>query len=125
MWTGAQSGTALRGFIKGAVAKTAGAHPDVSGWYASFLQNFVETHVVFWSYLVAYGELLVGIALVLGILTSVAAFFGAFMNLNFLLAGTVSINPQLLVLSLGLLAARRIAGYWGLDRYLPARFQFQ
>ncbi|MEK7582803.1 MAG: DoxX family membrane protein [Patescibacteria group bacterium] len=117
-WTGDQAGIALAGFVKGALAKTVGEHPDVSGWYASFLQNFVASHTAFWSYLVAYGEVLVGIALILGLFTTLAAFFGGFMNLNYLLAGTVSINPQLLVLALLLLVAHKIAGWWGLDRFV-------
>jgi thiosulfate dehydrogenase [quinone] large subunit len=36
-WVGATAGTAVAGFIKGALAKTAGDHPDVSGWYATLL----------------------------------------------------------------------------------------
>jgi thiosulfate dehydrogenase [quinone] large subunit len=48
---------------------------------------------------VAYGELIVGIALLFGAFTGVAAFFGLFMNLNYLLAGTVSINPILFTIS--------------------------
>ncbi len=123
VWTGGQSGVALTGFVKGALAKTVGEHPDVSGWYASFLQNFVANHAAFWSYLVAYGELIVGIALILGLFTTLAAFFGGFMNLNYLLAGTVSINPQLLVLALLLLAAHKIVGWWGLDRWILPRLR--
>ena len=34
------------------------------------------------------------------------------MNLNFLLAGTVSTNPIMLVLALGIILARRVAGHW-------------
>jgi thiosulfate dehydrogenase [quinone] large subunit len=108
---------ALNGFIQGALAKTAGAHPDVQGWYASFLESTVLPHLTVWSNMVAVGELLVGIGLIVGLLTGIAAFFGFFMNLNFLMAGTVSVNPILLVLALGLILARRVAGYWGLDRY--------
>jgi len=118
LWTGSDAGGVLTGFIQGALAKTGGAHPDVQGWYATFLQNVVLPHANGWSVFVAYGELIVGIALVLGILTSIAAFFGLFMNLNYLLSGTVSTNPILLILALGLLLAWRIAGYYGLDRYL-------
>jgi thiosulfate dehydrogenase [quinone] large subunit len=40
------------------------------------------------------------------------------MNFNYLCAGSVSINPVLIVLSLFLLLAWRIAGYYGVDRYL-------
>jgi thiosulfate dehydrogenase [quinone] large subunit len=120
-WTGSKAGAALSGFLNGALAKTTGLHPDVSGWYAWFLKGFVETHPVFWSYLVAWGELLVGIALIVGVFAGIAAFFGMFMNLNYLLAGTVSINPILFVLSIGLILTWKVAGYIGLDRFvLPA-----
>lgn len=117
-WVGSDAGGALSGFIQGALAKTAGAHPDVSGWYASFLENVVLPNVQTWSHIIAVGEFLVGLALIIGLLTGLAAFFGMFMNLNFLLAGTVSINPSLLMLSIGVVLAWRIAGYWGLDRYV-------
>jgi hypothetical protein len=42
------------------------------------------------------GELLVGIGLIVGALTGIAAFFGVFMNMNLLLAGAVSINQIIL-----------------------------
>ena len=120
-WVGGQAGTALKGFVTGALQKTAGAHPDVFGWYGSFLQSFVSNHLVLFSYVVAFGELLVGVALIIGLLTGIAAFFGSFMNANYLFAGTVSINPLLLILGLFLILAWRVAGWWGLDRYaLPA-----
>ena len=118
MWVGSDAGGALFGFINGALAKTAGAHPDVQGWYAYFLQHVVLPHATLWSNFVAYGELLVGIALIVGIFTGIAAFFGLFMNLNYLLAGTVSINPVLFTLSIGLIMAWRVAGYLGVDGYL-------
>jgi|ERR1035437_5988572 thiosulfate dehydrogenase [quinone] large subunit len=120
-WTGANAGTALGGFLKGALSKTAGANPDVQGWYAGFLKDVVVPHAAFWSHLVAYGELLVGVALIVGALTGVAAFFGLFMNLNYLLAGTVSVNPILFTLSIMLIMAWRVAGYWGVDYYLLSK----
>ncbi|PIR82941.1 DoxX family protein [Candidatus Kaiserbacteria bacterium CG10_big_fil_rev_8_21_14_0_10_56_12] len=124
-WFGSSAGAALTGFARGAIAKStcptdlAGAvcHLDVQTWYASFLQSTVLPHVMVWSNLVTVGEILVGLGLIVGLCTEAAAFFGVFMNLNFLLAGTVSTNPMLLVLGLGILLARRPAGYWGLDHY--------
>lgn len=118
VWAGAKAGTALTGFLTAALQKTSGAHPDVQGWYASFLQNLALPHTVAFSYIVAYGELLVGVALILGILTGIAAFFATFMNLNYLFAGTVSINPLLGLLGLLLILAWRTAGWYGADRYL-------
>ena len=117
-WTGDQAGAAVKGFFMGALAKTTTAHPDVSGWYASFINNFALQHTTFFSYLVVYGEIAVGIALILGIFTGIAAFFGAFMNLNFLFAGTVSVNPLLGFLGLFLILAWRTAGWIGFDRYI-------
>ena len=117
-WIGSKAGTALSGFVNGALAKASGDHPDVQGWYAWFLQNAVLQHSVFWSYLITWGELLVGIALILGLFTGIAAFFGSFMNLSYLLAGTVSINPILFVISTWLVLAWKTAGWWGLDRWV-------
>lgn len=117
-WVGSKAGVALTGFIQGALEKTSGAHPDVQGWYADFLQNVILANASVFSYVIAYGELLVGIALILGIFTGISAFFGAFMNMNFMLAGTVSINPILFFCELFLILAWRVAGWFGVDRFL-------
>lgn len=117
-WIGVTAGNALQGFIQGALGKSQGAHPDVQIWYAYFLQHFILPHPQLWSHAVALGECAVGIGLVLGAFSGIAAFFGMFMNLNYLLAGTVSVNPILFTLSVGLILAWKVAGYWGLDRFL-------
>lgn len=120
-WTGSSAGSAVKGFLMGSIAKSTGDHPAVSGWYADFIQAVALPHAQVFSYLVAYGELAVGIALIIGLFTGIAAFFGTFMNLNYLLAGTVSTNPVLLLLQLFIILAWRIAGWHGLDRWaLPA-----
>ena len=120
-WVGDQAGGAVVGFVNGALVKMSGTHPDVQGWYGWFLSHVVLPHASFWSHLVAYGEVLVGIALIIGLFTGIAAFFGLFMNLNYLLAGTVSSNPVLLVLALGIILAWRVAGFLGVDYWaLPA-----
>ena len=124
LWFGNNAGAPLTGFIQGALGKTTGMHPDVYMWYASFLQNFVLTHVVMFSNMVAVGEFLVGIALITGLFVGISAFFGAFMNFNYLLAGTVSINPMFFFLGILLVLAWRTAGYIGLDYYaLPKLHQ--
>jgi thiosulfate dehydrogenase [quinone] large subunit len=117
-WVGDGSGGAVAGFINGALAKTGGEHPDVSGWYASFLQQAALPNARVFAYVVTFGELAVGIALILGLLTGLAAFFGGFMNLSYLLAGSVSINPVLFILATWVVLAWRVAGYWGLDRWV-------
>ena len=60
----------------------------------------------------------VGLGLLFGLLTGFAAFFGAFMNMSFLLAGSASTNPVLFTLAIGLMLAWKVAGYYGVDRYL-------
>lgn len=117
-WVGGKAGIALQGFLLGALKKSSGDHPDVSGWYASLLHTYVLPHAAVFSYLVSFGEILVGITLVLGLFTGIAAFFGAFMNMNYLFAGTVSVNPLMFLMELFLILAWRVAGWYGLDRYL-------
>jgi thiosulfate dehydrogenase [quinone] large subunit len=117
-WFGSSAGGALAGFLKGALAKSTGEHPDVQGWYAAFLQNVVLPNASLWSNIVVVGEILVGIGLILGIFTGIAALFGSFMNFNYLLAGTVSTNPILLFLAIFLILAWKTAGWVGLDRWL-------
>ena len=118
LWVGPTAGKALSGFLMGSLQKTHGMHPDVQMWYGQFLQHTALPNVVFFSHIVAFGELAVGIGLLLGIFTGIAAFFGAFMNMNYLFAGTISTNPLLFLLELFLILAWRTAGWYGIDRYL-------
>ncbi len=67
----------------------------------------------------SFGELAVGVALILGLLTGVAAFFGLLMNFAYLFAGTLSSNP---LLGLLLILAWRVSGWWGLDRLVLPRW---
>lgn len=115
-WTGDNAGVAIQGFVNGALAKSQeGA--DVAGWYASFLENSVLPNATVFSFIVAYGELLVGLGLIVGLLTGIAAFFGSVMNVSFLFAGTLSVNPVLFILSTWLVLAWKVAGWYGLDRW--------
>ena len=121
VWT--DTGQALLGYWKNAVAVPAPpARPAITfDWYRNFLQTLIDNEVHVWfAKLIAYGELLVGIALIVGAFVGVAAIFGAFMNFNFLLAGTASTNPVMFLLALLLIMAWKTAGYYGLDRvFLP------
>ncbi len=111
-------GAAMKGFVMGALANATGTHPAVQGWYADFLRAFVLPAPGVWAYLITFGELLVGLGLIVGALTGIASFFGLVMNLNYLLAGTVSINPILGGVAVLLVLAWRVGGYYGVDRYL-------
>lgn len=124
VWIGDKAGVAVQGFLNGALQKTSGAHPDVSGWYGAFIQNVALPHSAFFSYLVTFGEIAVGVALILGIFTGIAAFFGAVMNFNYLFAGTISVNPLLILLEIFLILSWRTAGWIGIDRYLLSWSKF-
>jgi thiosulfate dehydrogenase [quinone] large subunit len=120
-WVGSSAGSAMAGFVKGALAETTGAHPSVQGWYAAFLQNVVLPNIKVWSFAISIGEFLVGVALVLGLFTGIAAFFGGFMNVNYLMSGALSTNPILFVVATWLVLAWKTAGWIGLDHWaLPA-----
>lgn len=128
MWVGSNAGSAVQGFLNGALQKSSGAHADVQAWYAYFIQHVALQHLTIFSNLVAWGEVLVGIALIVGFATGKAAFWAVFMNANYLLAGTVSTNPQLMILGILLMASWRISGWYGLDRFifpsLARKFRF-
>jgi thiosulfate dehydrogenase (quinone) large subunit len=71
--------------------------------------------------LVAVGEVLAGVALIIGTLTAVAAAVGLLRNTAFMLAGTDSTNPVLGVISILIILGWKVAGAWGIDCYfLPA-----
>jgi len=114
-------GTALLGYWTNAVKVPAPpARAAITyDWFRGFLQFLIDIHANTWfGGLVAHGELLVGIGLILGGLVGIAAFFGALMNMNFMLAGSASTNPLLFFLAIGLILAWKVAGYYGLDRVL-------
>ncbi|WP_119070174.1 DoxX family membrane protein [Aggregatilinea lenta] len=114
-WT--QTGLALKGYWTGAVAiPETGRAPIAFDWYRSFLQGLLDANAYTWfAKFVVYGELLVGIALIIGAFVGIAAFFGAVMNWNYMMAGSASTNPMLFVVALALIIAWRVAGYIGVD----------
>ncbi len=118
------SGSALKGFWEKAVMIPAlPAKPAITyGWFRDFLQALLAGgHYTWFAKLITCGELLVGVALILGAFVGIAAFFGAFMNFNFMLAGSASTNPMLFLSAVILMLAWKNAGYWGLDRWLLQR----
>ena len=118
-WTG--TGLALKGFWERAVQvpPLPARSPIAFDWYRSFIQSLLDAHAYTWfAKLVAYGELLIGAALILGAFVGIAAFFGGFMNWNFMMAGTAHTNPVLFTLAVLLILAWKVAGHYGIDRVL-------
>lgn len=116
-----QTGEALRGFWTRAVAiPEAPARPLIAfDWYRAFIQSMLDAGAYTWfAKLIPIAEFLVGIALLLGAFVGIAAFAGAFLNWNFMMAGTASINPLMFVITILLIMAWKTAGWLGLDRWL-------
>jgi len=118
-WT--RNGTALQGFWVVSVKGTAGAKGAAIhyGWYHDFLQYMLNNQWYAWfAKLIAFGETAIGLSLIIGSFVGIAAFCGAFLNFNYLLAGTSSTNPVLFVLAIVLVLGWKITGYLGADYYL-------
>ena len=115
-----QTGESLKGFWMRAVAIPETGKPPISfDWYRDFLNGLLQSESYVWfGKLIAYGELLVGIALIVGAFVGIAAFFGGLMNWNFIMAGTASTNALLLIVAVALILAWKIAGYIGADYFL-------
>jgi thiosulfate dehydrogenase [quinone] large subunit len=91
----------------------------VYDWYRTFIQFLVDSGSHPWfATLIVFGEIAVGLGLIVGALVGVAALFGALMNMSFLMAGTVSTNPVLFFAGILLILAWKNAGYLGVDRFL-------
>lgn len=116
-----QTGAALRGYWTQAIRVEPQA-PIAFGWYRNFIEFLLDGgHYTWFAPLVVIGEIVVGVALILGAFTGIAAFFGGFMNFNFMMAGTASTNPLLYTIAILLMLAWKVAGYYGLDRVLLPR----
>ena len=117
-WTG--TGEAIKGYWEKAVLIPEVGKPAISfDWYRSFLQMLLDAHAWTWfGPMIAYSEFLIGLALILGAFTGIAAFGGALMNWNFMMAGSASTNPVLLMVAIGLILSWKVSGYIGLDYFL-------
>lgn len=108
------------GFLNNAVQNPVKG-PDgsnVFGLYTTFLENVALPNVDIFNILVPWGEFLVGLGLMLGCLTTAAAFFGVIMNFSFLMAGAISHNPTDILIGLLILFAGVNAGKFGLDYFV-------
>lgn len=113
-------GAALEGFAGGAIESGAGGdHPAIAySWYVSFLEWIRDSAHVWMAPLVAIGEVVIGVALILGAFVGIAAFLGVLLNFSFVFAGSAGVNPLFLIIGLLLMLAWRNAGWYGLDRWL-------
>jgi len=113
-WMG--DGRALRAHWERVVA------PDgalASGWYGDAIRLMVHHQWYGWlGAALAVSEVIVGVALILGLLTGLATLAGSLLTFTLLLPGAALANPFAFVLALGLIAAWKVAGYIGLDAFV-------
>ena len=112
------------GFQPKRVAEFAAGNPV--GWYKDFLEHTVLPHAKMFATLQAYGEVAVGVGLVLGLLTGLTALVGLFLAVNFGLATQwMSFGQQgfhlLLTTSMLIFLVTRAGRVWGLDGWLLRR----
>lgn len=121
-----QGGEALKGFWSKAVLVPEQGRPAITfDWYRAFLQSMLDAQAYTWfAKLIVFGELFIGISLIIGLFVGAAAFFGGFMNWNFIMAGSASVNGMFLVVSVVLFMAWKVAGYLGVDYFLLPRVAF-
>ena len=116
-WFG--SGAGVKGFASAGVAGSATGKGGASyGWWAGFLHNFVIPNASWIAKLVSLGELLIGVALILGLLTGFAAAAGLLLNLTYMFSGSAGVNAMYGILAVLLILAWRNSGWIGLDRFV-------
>ncbi|MGD0705389.1 MAG: DoxX family protein [Trebonia sp.] len=115
-WNG--GGAGVKGFATaGVTGSTAGKGAGASyGWWAAFLHNFVVPNASWIAKLVTVSELVIGVLLILGLFTGLAAVAGLSLNLVYMFTGSAGVNPAYAIVAVFLILAWRNAGYLGLDR---------
>jgi len=113
----------LQGFIAAANASWAHraqafGHPQMAyPWFLHIL-NAIDHHAQVFSTIVTISELAVGVGLLLGCLTGVAAAGAVALNFLYITGGSAGVNGVFIVLGVLLVAAWRVAGYFGVDYFL-------
>src|SRR5262244_3392646 len=112
------------GFQPKRVAEFANGNPVT--WYKQFLEDTVLPHARLFAHLQAYGEVAVGIALLLGLGIGLTALVGLFLALNYGLATQwMSFGQQgfhvMLVTSMIVLLGSRAGRAWGADGLILRR----
>jgi thiosulfate dehydrogenase [quinone] large subunit len=116
-----ETGDYLRGFWEKAVQvpPAPARAPIAFDWYRDIIAFLLNGgHQVWFAKMIVFGELAIGLALIVGAFTGIAAFFGVFMNWNFVMAGTASANGLMFAIATWLVLAWKTAGWIGVDRWL-------
>lgn len=97
---------------------------DIYSWYRSFLITVVNPHHVLFGYLITWGEIMVGLCLLLGLFTRFSSLIGLFMVLNFYFGpgmakgGATLAQQQTFIVTLVVFILSNPGQTLGLDRFL-------
>lgn len=127
-WKTGFNAAAVSGYLKGALGKTRGAllatkgpaaaaHPDVTDTWAWIIRHILLPNAEVFAFLVKVGEVAIGIALILGLFTHLAAGLGMFMNFIYLLSGTASITGPMILAFLIIFWLGADSYIFGVDRF--------
>jgi thiosulfate dehydrogenase (quinone) large subunit len=115
-WNG--GGAGVKGFATAGVTGSAAGKGGASyGWWAAFLHDFVIPNASWIAKVVTVSELVIGVLLILGLFTGLAAVAGLTLNLVYMFTGSAGVNPAYAIVAVFLILAWRNAGYLGLDRF--------
>lgn len=126
----------VSGFLNGGLAQThdallatkgaaAAAHPSVTDTWAWLISHVFLPNAGIFAFVVKCGEVLIGLGLILGCFTTLAALFGMTMNFAFLLTGTVSTNPQMALGFLIIIVLGAASYEIGLDRFFMKKLSLK
>jgi thiosulfate dehydrogenase [quinone] large subunit len=106
-------------FLHGAGVKGFASHGVVAySWWGTFLHGFVVPNAGWIGVLVAVSEFAIGIALVLGFLTPIAALGSLALLFTYVMSGTASVCALYALFAIVILATWRTSSWLGVDGFV-------
>lgn len=104
------------------------AHDSAFEWYRDFLGHYVVPHAKFFAYVTAIGEFAVGVMLIVGLLSGLAAILGVFLYANYYLGegnGSIISNWVTIMICLLVILFTGAGRIFGFDKYLSKKILFK
>lgn len=81
------------GFSLGGLTKVIAQNQGSPKWYKHFFKIIIEPYASYWEWIIPIGEIMIGLALIIGFLEYSAALFGIFIMINNILADMIFTYP--------------------------------
>ena len=116
-------GAIVKGFWENqVVVSETGRSAIYYDWYRDFLNFLIENDAhVFFCRVQPVVEVVIGVLFILGAFVGLVGLTAGFLHVNYLLAGSAGQNTILFPAAILLIAAWKIAGYYGLDYFIMRR----